>query len=475
MTKPALRGITSLLLTGALVMTAAAHPVLGAKADKKKDKKQDPEPSAVIEVLKGDKYRMASTKMADRVVRIEDGIEDQVTTTGDPVVGAPGHSDIVAVYVAATEMPKKLLTKMAKDFPAGTAGSFYGNDAAWSAKKNAIFVAAKLADKRPVGAPGQQLEIAIDGDAATPVQVASAGDPLAGVERFSLSGIFNNGSWSSGTTDVSGREPGGEIDWYNATSGNFGFYDPKRATYYVVLPRPKDAQSVTVALRTSTAAGEVIDRLELPDGGSFVSLGNPSGGFSAKAGLDPLGCRALETYSGASTDPAPLDSEATLIRYTAGTGTSDPSIAAELLAPALEAAGTIPMLLTEVGSDPEEVEPLEVDGEFAVAPGGDAVTLTMEVPPGRWSFEPAEGAQIELPNGEPLIDHASLTGSAGILTGPGLDGVVAGDPTCTPPPGDVEAADSDAESPDSDAAATDGDADASPDAATEAVETDPEG
>jgi hypothetical protein len=268
------------------------------------------------------------------------------------------------------------------------------------------------------------------------------------VERFSLSGIFNNGAWTSGTTDVSGRQPGGDIEWYNATSGNFGFYDARRATFYVILPRARDAQHVTVALRTSTDAGEVIDRLELPDGGSFVEVAGPSGGFSAGSGLDPLSCRALETFSGASTDPSPLDPDATLIRYTVGMRSGDAAAIADVMTPAIEAAGPMPVLVTEVGADEEEVEPLEVEGELAVVPGGQAVTLTMEVPAGRWSFTPTEDAQIKLPNGQPLIDHGSLTGSAGVLTGPGLDGLVAGDPACSPradePPSGVPGASPDA-------------------------------
>lgn len=440
MTTQALRATASLLLTMMLVLAATASPALGAKADKKKDKKDpDPAPSAVIEVLKGNKFRMANTSMAKQVVRIEDGSGDQLDTAGQPAVGAPAHSDMAMVHVASVKVPSKLLSKMAKDFPAGTAGSFYGSDADWDPADPAIFVAATLAEKRPGDALGQQLEVGIDGDGATPVQVASAGDPLAGVERFSLSGIFNNGSWTSGTTDVSGRPPGGDIEWYNAASGNFGFYDARRSTFYVILPRARDAQSVSVTLRTSTDAGEVIDRLELPDGGTFVDLASPSGGFRAKAALEPLSCRALETFSGSSTDPAPVDPEATLIRYTAGMRSDEADLAAEVLAPAIAAAGPVSLLLTEVGFQQEETEaaePLEVEGELAVVPGGTAITLTMEVPAGRWSFSSPEDAPLDLPNGQPLFDHASLTGSAGVLTGPGLDGVVAGDPACSPRPGD---------------------------------------
>ncbi len=459
MTTQLMRVTTSLLIAASLVLTAAAGPALAAKADKKKKDRDEPQPSAVIEVLNGDTFRMANSKMAKSVVRIEDGVGDQVTSVGESVMGAPGHSDVVAVYVAPIKVTSKLLGKMAKDFPRGTVGSFYGNDAGWGRADPAVFIAATLAEKRPADAPGQQLEVRLDGDAASPMQVATAGDPLGGVERFSLSGIFNNGSWTSGTTDVSGREPGGGIEWYNADSGNFGYYDAKRATYYVIVPRPKDVRSVSVALRTSTDGGEIIDDLVLPDGGTFIDLEGPSGSFSAKAGLGPLSCRALETFSSESSDPTPSDPDATLIRYTTGVASADVEAAAELMAPAIEAVGTVPLLVTEVGSS-EEAEPLEVDGELAAAPGGNAVTLTFEVPAGQWTFTPAEGAQVVLPDGEALIDHGSLTGSAGVLTGPGLDGVVAGDPTCTSTEPVVP--------PDASAAPT-------AEASSEAIEPDPEG
>jgi hypothetical protein len=421
-----MRATTSLLVGVALVVTAVATPAVAAKKDKG-DKKAK-EPAAVIETLKGKKYRMANSKMADRVTRIADAAADQVSSTGDPAIDAPEHSDLVAVYVAPIEMPRKLLGKMASDFPEGVSGAFYGMDADWENKDRGVFVAAEMASKRPDGAAGQQVEVGLDGSAAQPVQVATLGDGLAGIERFSLSGIFNSGAWATGSTDVSGREPGAAIEFYNTTSGVFGFYDPKRATYYLVMPRSRAVESVSVAVRTSTDAGEVVDRLELPGGGILIDLADPGAGFSKNAGVDALTCRALETFSAEADGVTLLDPDATVIRYTAGMDASaDPVAAAELLAAAVDAEGPIPMELTPMGS---EAEPLAIDGLLAMAPMGNALTLSMEVPAGQWHFEPGEGAQLETPSGERLIDHASLTGSAGVLTGPGLDGVVAGDPTC---------------------------------------------
>jgi hypothetical protein len=432
MKKRALRTTTSLFISLALVVTAAVAPTAAAQNEKKnkKDRKDKQAAAAVlaIESLNGTRYKMASTAMAKRVTRIADAAEDQFTNDGAPALDAPAHTDLQQVYVASTAMPRKLLGKQAKDYPEGTAGSFYGADAAWDKGAPAIFVAAKMAAKRPGGAGGQQLEIGVDGDTANPVQVGSADDTLAGLERFSLSGIFNNGAWSSGSTDVSGRAPGEAIEWYNTTSGAFGYYDTKRSTYYAIVPRTDDAAHVTVAVRSSTDQGEVIDRLELPGGGTLVDFKAAAGGFDGKAGLEPLTCRALETFSSESSDPTPTDPAATIIRYTAGvTAGTEAEAAAAMLAPTLDTSGLVGILLSEVGA---EAAPLEVEAELAQVQGVDAVTLTMEVPAGQWTFEPAEGAQITLPNGEPLIDHGSLTGSAGVLTGPGLDGVVSGDPSC---------------------------------------------
>jgi hypothetical protein len=426
MTTRAMRATTSLLLSAVLILTAAAAPALAAKKDK--GNKKPPEPTAVIETLKGVKYRMANSKMAPRVTRIADVTVDQVTNDGEPAIDAPEHSDLVAVYVAPIKMPAKLLGKMASDFPRGVPGSFFGCDADWVMDDRAVFVAAEMAAKRPSGAGWQQLEVGLDGSRAQPVQVATLGDGLAGIERFSLSGIFSNGAWGTGSTDVSGREPGADIELYNTSSGVFGLYDPKQATYYLVMPSSKAVESVTVAVRTGTDAGEVIDRLELPGGGILADLSDPGAGFSKGAGVEALSCRALETFSAESGEVTLVDPGATLIRYTAGMDVSaDAASAAQLLAAAADAVGPIPMLLTAVGSD---AEPLAIDGELSMTPTMDVLTLIMEVPAGQWRFEPAEGAQLETPSGERLIDHGSLTGSAGVLTGPGLDGVVAGDPTC---------------------------------------------
>jgi hypothetical protein len=442
MKRPATRAITSLLLA-LVVAGAATTSALAAKKDTaaKQDRGATAAPGP-IEVVKGVKYRMAKTKLADRVIRIDDAAGDPAFADGSPATEAPQWADIAAVYVAATTMPRKLQAKMAKDFPPGVSGAFYGNQATWTRGDEAIFVAVEMADRLPADIAGQQVEIGIGGDAATPVQAGTHLDTRAGVERFSLSGVFSNGSFATGTTDISGRAPGDAIEYYNTESGVFGYYDAKRATWFLLVPAAADSDSVVVSVRSSTEVGEVLDRLELPGGGHFVSLADPTGGWSGKSGLPPLGCRALETFS-ADTAADLSDPAGTRIRYTAGVGVaadadgvptdpdddvptdSDEQLA--LLGPAIDAAGTVPVAVTAVGSGQE---PAVVQADLAVSALQDAVSLTFEVPPGQWSFALAEGMELETPAGEPIIDHASLTGGAGVSTGPGLDGFVAGDLSC---------------------------------------------
>ncbi len=103
-------------LVGVLLLSATAAPTLAAKKDKAEEPAGPPPP---IELAKGDKYRMASTKMADRVTRFADAPGDQAFADGTTATAAPEWSDVRAVTVAATAMPAKLLTKMARDYPIG--------------------------------------------------------------------------------------------------------------------------------------------------------------------------------------------------------------------------------------------------------------------------------------------------------------------------------------------------------------------
>jgi hypothetical protein len=461
MKTPATHAATSLLLALA-VIGAAAGGVAAAKAEGAKEEAAEEAPADPIEVVKGATYRMAKTKMADRVVRLDDAAGDPVFADGSTATGAPQWADIEAVYLASTRMPAKLMTKMAKDFPPGVSGAFYGNEARWTVGDDAIFVAVEMADRLPPDAAGQQVEIGIGGDAATPVQVGSQLDTRAGVERFSLSGVFSNGAFATGTTDVSGRAPGAAIDYYNTESGDFGYYDARRATWYLLIPAAKDSDSIVVSVRSSTEVGEVLDRLELPGGGHFVSLADPTGGWSKQAGLPPLACRTLETFS-AETATGLSDPAGTRIRYTTGVATSEPGATSEpdaddsgdqlaLLGPAIDAMGSVPVALSAVGSGDE---PATVNGELAVSAQQDAVTLTFEAPAGQWSFALAEGSELLTPAGEAIIDHRSLTGAAGVATGPGLDGFVTGDADCAGEPSEPAAGSGD---PTPDATAAPGEA-----------------
>ncbi len=435
------------LLAVALMIVVSATPALGAK----KDKPQEPQgPPPVIEWAKGDEYRMASTRMADRVTRILDAGADQAYADGSPAVDAPPWSDIEAVIVAPIQMPTKLLTKMAKDYPIGATGSFYGAQADWQAGDPGVFVAVKMAQKLPHDTDGQQVEIGLGGTGASSLQVGADADTRAGVKRFSLSGIFSNGAFGTGTTDVSGYQPGDAIEYYNADSGVFGFYLPNRSTWYLIMPRDDDTDSVVVSVRSSTPVGEVIDRLELPGGGHFVSLSDPTGGWEKQSGMPPLECRSLETLS--AEGAALPDSGSTLIRYTAGMPvTADPDQVAALLQPAISSMGSVPVTVTAVGSQ----ESMAVQGDLAVAPARNAVSLTFEAPAGEWTFALPDGTDLRTPAGETIIDHSSLTGAAGVRTGPGLDGLVSGDLSCAIDGSDASTSDAPGATPAEGATSTD--------------------
>ncbi len=386
---------------------------------------------AAAGAVKGDKYRMADAVMADRIIRYTDPGADQLTTDGSPAASAPAWSDLKSVYVAGTRTPAKLRTKMKSDHPPGSSDSFYGSIARPRAKERIVFVAAEMAKQLPGDARGQVVEVGLAGEAATPVQVGTGGDTRAGVELFSLSGLFRNGAIATGDTDIIGREPFAEIDdadYYDTDSGVFGFYDSRKATWYLAIPRAADTDEITVSVRSTTGDGVVVDRLDLPDGGHFIDLREPLGGFDAKTELPRLACRSLETFSGEGGVIELSDVTATFVRYTAGVDASTGARkAAELLAPAADVAGPVPVSLTAVGS---EAEPLVVDGELALSPGGRAISLTFEAPPGQWRFALADEPDLRTAAGERVVDHSSLTGPAGVLTGPSLDGFVAGDLSC---------------------------------------------
>jgi hypothetical protein len=381
-----------------------------------------------ISTVKGAKYRMADAIMADQVTRYVDPTGDQLNSDGAPV-SAPDWTDITSVHVAAARTPAKLRTKMQSDHPPGASDAFYGSEARPRAKDRIIFVAVQTAKRLPANARGQVVEVGLAGSRATPVQVGTETDTLAGVERFSLSGLFRNGAIATGDTDVIGKEPGTVLDdaeFYDLGSGVYGFHDEKKATWYLAIPRVGETDVITVSLQSTTADGLVVDRLDLPGGGHFVDLRNPLGGFKAKAKLSRLGCRAIETFSGSGGVVELSDVDATQIRYTAGVDDSVGQAKREqLLAPAVEAAGPVSVVLTPAGSEDSTVT---VEGELTLVPEGNAVSLTFEAPAGQWSFALAD--ELLTAAGEAFVDHSSLTGPAGVLTGPGLDGYVAGDISC---------------------------------------------
>ena len=436
----ALSTLTLVLVALLVVGTAAA--ALGADAP-------------AISSVKGDKYRMADAVMADKVTRFVDPADDQLSGDGVPIQ-APDWTDIKAVYVAGSRTPAKLRTKMQSDHPPGASDAFYGSEARPRAKDRIVFVAVQMGKRLPGNARGQVVEVGVAGEEATPVQVGAESDLRTGVERFSLSGRFRNGAVATGDTDVIGKEAGADLeeaDYYDLESGVYGYHDDKKATWYLAIPRAADTDVISVAVHSTTAEGQVVDRLDLPGGGHFVDVRSPLGGFKAGAGLPRLVCRSLETFSGSGGVVELNDVESTKIRYTAGVDDSvGLSKTQQLLAPAGEAAGPVSVTLTPVGS---EEAPLTVEGELAVTPEGNAVTLDFEAPEGQWSFGLAD--EVRTGAGELLVDHSTLTGPAGVLTGPGLDGYVAGDLSCVaaePGSGEPEVGDADGTTDTSEADAT---------------------
>jgi hypothetical protein len=408
-----LRRYAAATLAAALLVTLTA-PALGAD----------------IGSVKGDKYRMAKTKMAKSLTRFADPAGDQLRLDGAPAPGAPKWSDIKAVRVAATKMPPKLIGQMADGYPPGAEAVFYGKGQTPRSGDRVVFVAVEMARRLPNDSLGQQVEIGFSGREASPVQNGAELTSWAGTERFTLAGLFSDGRYGVGATDVSGRDPGLELEpdeYYNARTGALGFYDPRRATWYAVLPRPGDADAINVSVRSSTGVGSVIDRLDLPGGGHFIDLRSPGGGYRAKTEGALLTCRALETFNGESSTVEELDADSNLVRYSAGVEAG--SGGRKVLAAAIEAAGPVSVTVAEVGS---EEEPSIVAGELTVWPDGNVVSLEFEVPEGQWTFALADELELKTPAGESIVDHATLTGPAGVQVGPGLDGFVAGNPACAP-------------------------------------------
>ena len=411
-------GLALALVVGSAGVVAAADPSVGS--------------------VKGDKYRMSDAIVADKINVLTDADGDQTLSDGSSAPDAPKWTDVSKVYVATNKTPAKLRTKMQQFHPPGASDSFYGSEARPLVDDKIIFVAVEMAKKLPGNAKGQLVEVGLAGADATPVQVGTEFDTRAGVETFSLSGLFKTGALATGDTDVVGKEPGADLqdaDYYNADSGVYGFYDPKRATWYLAIPRAGVAE-IAVSVRSTTNGGQVVDRLALPDGGHFIELKDPSGGYKKGAGLPALGCRAIETFSGEGGVLELSDIDATFIRYTAGV---DPSIGQNKRADLFSAvaAGPVSVILTPVGSGDE---PTTVEGELSITPQENAVQLTFEAPAGQWRFALAD--ELKTPAGELLVDHSSLTGPAGVLTGPGLDGLAVGDLSCvTPDAPEAEAAD----------------------------------
>ena len=421
----ALALLAAILVAVALVVTLAV-PALGAEA-----------PTA-ISTIKGKAFQMAGARVASTLTRFTDPPDDQQYLDGAPAPDAPAWTDLTKVTMSTGKTPPKLLTQMRTDYPPGARGVFYGTGETPVRKDKIVFLGIQMAGKMPADSLGQQVEVGFTGKAASPVGAGTELTTWAGTQTFTLAGRFQDGGYYAAATDVSGRDPGLELaadEYYDTPSGAFGFYQPGRSTWYVVLPRAGDTAAITVSVRSTTPAGNVIDRLDLPGGGHFIDLRDPTGGYKPKSKGALISCRALETFS-AESGVVTGDPGMNLVRYTAGVQNAQRAEA--VLGSAIGAAGPVPVAVSEVGVDGE---PMDVEGQLTVSSSGAAVSLSFEVPDGQWTFALADGLELKTPSGERIVDHTSLTGPAGVRVGPGLDGFVGGDRAClSSSSGEAEAA-----------------------------------
>ena len=326
------------------------------------------EPTA-IRTIKGKAFQMAGTRVASTLTRFIDPADDQQRLDGAPAPGAPAWSDLTAVTMSTGKVPPKLLTQMRTDYPPGASGVFYGTGEIPVRKDKFVFLGIQMAGKMPAGSLGQQVEIGFTGNAASPVQAGTELTTWAGTQTFTLAGRFQDGQYYAAATDVSGRDPGLELgadEYYGTPSGAFGFYLPGRSTWYVVLPRAGDTAAITVSVRSTTPAGNVVDRLDLPGGGHFIDLRDPTGGYKPKSNGALISCRALETFS-AESGVVTGDPGMNLVRYTAGV--QNAQRAGAVLGSAIAATGSVPVVVSEVGVDAEQ---MDVEGELTASPPGEA-------------------------------------------------------------------------------------------------------
>ncbi|MFV2062484.1 MAG: hypothetical protein ACC726_03100 [Chloroflexota bacterium] len=420
MTTLPVRAAMSLALAVAVLSTAAAT---GAMAAEDETGKNSVATATTIERVKGVKLKLAKAKVTKNWVRFKDPADDQVRRDGSPAPGAEPWTDLTTVSVARFGAVIKMLRVLGEDYPVGTAGTYYGADADWQAGQDAFYIVAKTAAKLPRDIEGGvQLIVTFDGEDAVPLRAGGLLGPYDGAQTFSLSGPFEGGAWASGTTDLGGWQRSEPIPFYNGPSRDMGYYDRKAGTFMHVARVPKGATSATVTLRSEGADGEIFDELRLPSGGRFLGLDSTAWGLNVKKGGIPLACRSVEVLSGGSEGAEDIEAGSYAIRYTVGWQED------EMLAEQVMALGdTTPVALTAVRSGEE---PVLVDAAVAFDPRVNSATFTVPVPEGQWMFSSPEDAPLKTPGGQSVIDLRPLTGSAGLLTGAGLDGFVAGDASC---------------------------------------------
>jgi len=419
MTKQPIRAALSVALAAAVMSTAAAA-VTAAEAQTE----ATTDPTATkLERVKGIKLKVAKAKVTKNWVRFKDPEGDQVTRDGSPVSGAEPWTDLTTVHVAHADAATKMLRVLSEDYPRGTANTYYGANVDWRSGQDAFYIVAKTAAKLPRDIEGGvQLIVTFDGEEAVPLRAGGLLGPYDGAQTFSLNGPFEGGVWQSGTTDLGEWEQSEPIPFYNGPSRDMGYYDRKTGTFNHVARVPKGATSATVTLRAEGPDGEIFDELRLPSGGRFLGLDSTAWGLKVRNKGIPLACRSVEVLVGGSEGAEDIDVGSYAVRY-AVSWLEDEKLAAQVAA----LGDTTQVALTAVRSGEE---PTLIDAAVAFDATTNSATFTVPVTEGQWLFASPPDASLQTAGGQSLIDLRPLTGSAGLLTGAGLDGFVAGDERC---------------------------------------------
>lgn len=423
MTRPLVRTSMGLALTIAVLAVGGSSTVFAADAAEPEPVIAEPLDKTTLESVKGNKLRIAKARAAKEWARFKDPVGDQITLAGGELTGAEPWTDLTEVNVVRAGAATKMLRVLGEDYPPGTVGGYYGADADWQSGQDAFYIIARLDAKIPTDLDADlQLIVTFDGPDGVPLDAGGLLGPYMGAQTFSLSGPFPGRGWETGTTNLAEWDGTSPIPFFNGPSQDLGYYDFKSGSILHVARVPKGAASATVTLRAAGPNGDIFDEIRLPSGGRFIGLDSPDWGLNLKKGGVPLVCRSVATFSAGSEGAEDVEPGMSVIRYTVAWPAGEP-IGNELAA----LGDTVELALTSVGT---EGAPENIQAVVAVDAASDSATFSVQVPDGQWLLGATETTPLQTAGGQALVDLRPLTGIAGLRTAPGLDGFVAGDPTC---------------------------------------------